>query len=234
MKYSLVAVNVSPDWGLAEYVTPYKTYDVEHEGPSSPVVTGDKFRNLVGGFVTLDNGKKYWLHRPDQDGFIIKKMLTVDESELDPVIKGWGSWSEIPVGGTSDADLFSWLVNYIVNHSVFGMPDPKVFDFDRRLRAFAPIRSKQYPGKVSIYKDLGMRLDDRHTAMKPGRAFTTMFPEIEHKQIIMLVDSFLQKFARRDFTLSVSTDRESFKLAYGGDQAPMENIDTTWTQVICI
>ena len=132
MRYSLVAVNVSPDWGLAEYVTPYQTYEVE----SSPVVTDDKFRNLVGGFVTLDNGKKYWLHRPDQDGFIIKKMLTVDESEIDPVIKAWGSWSEIPVGGTSAAELCSWVVNYIVNHSTFGMPDHKVFDFDRRLRAY--------------------------------------------------------------------------------------------------
>lgn len=230
MRYSLVAVNVSPDWDLAEYVTPYKTYDVEHEHPSAPVVTADNSRDLVGGFVTLDNGKGYWLHRPDQDGFIIKKMLTVDESELDPVIKGWGSWSEIPVGGTSDAELFSWFVNYIVNHSTFGMPDPKVFDFDRRLRAFSPIRSKLSPGKISIYKDLGMRIEDRHTAMKPGRAFTAMFPEVEHKQVIMFVDSFLQKFAKRDLTLSVSRDREAFKLAYSGDQAPMENIDTTWTR----
>lgn len=230
MRYSLVAVNVSPDWGLAEYVTPYKTYDVEHEDSSPPVVTDDKFLNLVGGFVTLDDGKRYWLHRPALDGFVIKKVLTVDESEVDPVIKLWGSWSEIPVGGTSDDELFSWIVNYIVNHSTFGMTDPKLFDWDRRLRAFSPIRSQLSPGKISIYRDLTMRIQDRHTVMKPGRAFTTMFPEIEHKQIIMLVDSFLQKFAKRELTLSVSNDRDAFKLAYSGDQAPMENIDTTWTR----
>ena len=46
----------------------------------------------------------------------------------------------------------------------------------------------------------------------------------------MFVYSFLQKFANRDLTLSVSRDREAFKLAYSGDQAPMENIDTTWTR----
>ena len=230
MKYSLVATNVSPNFPLAEYVTPYKTYDVEDNGPTKPVVTDDKFRNLIGGFVTLDNGKRYWLHRPALDGFIVKKMLTVDESELDPVIKGWGSWSEIPIGGTSDAELFSWFVNYFVNHSAFGITDPKVFDFERRLRAFAPIRSKLSPGKISIYKDLGMRIQDRHTVMKPGRAFTAIFPEVEHKQVILFVDSFLQKFAKRDLTLSVSQDRMDFKLAYSGGQAPMENIDTTWTR----
>ena len=230
MKYSLVAVNVSPDFNLAEYVTAYKTYDVEHQDRTSPVVTEDRFRNLVGGFVTLDNGKRYWLHRPDQDGFIVKKMLTVDENEVDPVIKSWGSWSEIPLGGTSDGALFSWLVNYIVNHSVFGMTDPKLFDWDRRLRAFSPIRSKLSPGKISIYKDLGMRIQDRHTAMKPGRAFTAMFPEVDHKQVIMFVDSFLNTFAKRDLTLSVSKERKDFKLAYSGEQAPMENIETTWTR----
>ena len=230
MKYSLVAVNVSPAFNLAEYVTPYKTYDVEQNGEADPVVTSDIHKNLVGGFVTLDNGKRYWLHRPDADGFVVKKVLTVDESELDPVIKSWGSWSEIPIGGPSDATLFSWLVNYIVNHSVFGMTDPKLFDWDRRLRAFSPIRSKLSPGKISIYKDLGMRIQDRHTAMKPGRAFTAMFPEVDHKQVIMFVDSFLNTFAKRDLTLSVSKEREDFNLAYSGAQAPMENIDTTWTR----
>jgi len=230
MKYSLVAVNVSPDFNLAEYVTPYKTYDVEQNGEAGPVVTSDRYKNLVGGFVTLDNGKRYWLHQPDADGFVVKKVLTVDESEVDPVIKSWGSWSEIPIGGPSDAKLFSWIVNYIVNHSVFGMADPKLFDFDRRLRAFAPMVSKQYPGKISIYKDLGMRIQDRHTAMKPGRAFTAMFPEVDHKQVIMFVDSFLNSFAKRDLTLSVSKEREEFNLAYSGAQAPMENIDTTWTR----
>ena len=230
MKYSLVAVNVSPDFNLAEYVTPFKTYDVEQNGEAGPVVTSDRYKNLVGGFVTLDNGKRYWLHQPDADGFVVKKVLTVDESEVDPVIKSWGSWSEIPIGGPSDAKLFSWIVNYIVNHSVFGMADPKLFDFDRRLRAFAPMVSKQYPGKISIYKDLGMRIQDRQTAMKPGRAFTAMFPEVDHKQVIMFVDSFLNSFAKRDLTLSVSKEREEFNLAYSGAQAPMENIDTTWTR----
>ena len=230
MKYSLVAVNVSPDFNLAEYVTPYKTYDVEQNGEADPVVTSDRYKNLVGGFVTLDNGKRYWLHQPDSDGFVVKKVLTVDESELDPVIKSWGSWSEIPIGGPSDGTLFSWLVNYIVNHSVFGLSNPKLFDFDRRIRAFAPMVSKQYPGKISIYRDLGMRIQDRQTAMKPGRAFTAMFPEVDHKQVIMFVDSFLNSFAKRDLKLEVSSERKDFKLAYSGHQAPMENIDTTWTR----
>jgi len=228
MKYSLVAVNVSPDWSLSEYVTNFATYDVENEG-NSPVIT-EKSDDLIGGFVVLDNGKKYWLHRPDESGFIVRKTLAVDESELDPVIKSWGSWSGIPNGGTSDDTLFNWIVNYIVNHSVFGLTDPNLFDWDRRLRAFSPIRSKVSPGKISIYRDLGMRIQDRHTMMKPGRAFTAMFPEVEHKQVIMFVDSFLNMFCKRELTLCVSKERKDFHLAYSGDQAPMENIDTTWTR----
>ena len=225
MQYSLVAVNIDSIIGSgAEAVTQYKSYDVDH----AEVQMG----NLVGGYITLDNDTKWWVRLPQIAGFVVKRVTPKDEGEADPVLKEWGPFDSIPDYSTEDVRLFRWFTTYLYAHYAESDTDPdcfpnSVFKWQRRLTAFQPIRSKLKYGSMSIYKSLDMRIDDRHTVMKPGRAISTMFPELEHKQVILLVDDFLKEFVPRTLTISVAKDRAAFKLAYGGTQSPMENISTT-------
>ena len=71
MKYTLVAVNQPERFPIlySEVVTQYKTYAVEEDR----AVIGDA-EELVGGFVTLDDGHKYWVHINSASGFIVKRL----------------------------------------------------------------------------------------------------------------------------------------------------------------
>lgn len=227
MQYSLVAVNIDSIIGSgAEAVTQYKSYDVDSE--CHVVMDG----NLIGGYIQLDNETRWWVHHPKEKGFVVKRVTLKDEGEADPVLKEWGPFGSITDYSTEDVRLFKWFTTYFYAHYAESDPDPDCFPnsvlkWQRRLTAFQPIRSKLKYGSMSIYKSLDMRIDDRHTVMKPGRAISTMFPELEHKQVILLVDDFLKEFVPRTLTISVAKDRAAFKLAYGGTQSPMENIQTT-------
>ena len=227
MQYSLVAVNIDSIIGSgAEAVTQYKSYDVDSE--CHVVMDG----NLIGGYIQLDNETRWWVHHPKEKGFVVKRVTLKDEGEADPVLKEWGPFGSITDYSTEDVRLFKWFTTYFYAHYAESDPDPDCFPnsvlkWQRRLTAFQPIRSKLKYGSMSIYKSLDMRMDDRHTVMKPGRAISTMFPELEHKQVILLVDDFLKEFVPRTLTISVAKDRAAFKLAYGGTQSPMENIQTT-------
>ena len=234
MKYTLVAVNQPERFPIlySEVVTQYKTYAVEEDR----AVIGDA-EELVGGFVTLDDGHKYWVHINSASGFIVKREVVPDPDEVDPVIKQWGPYEKYMVKRSKgyltakpDAPLFNWFVNYFVaNHAKYPIGS-EVFNWRSRLHCFVPVRSKISVGKISVYKDLDMRLQDRQTAMKPGRAISAMFPELDHKQVIVLTDDFLNKFRTRDFKLSVGTDKSDFKEAYSWHQSEMENIETTCTR----
>ena len=225
MQYSLVAVNIDSIIGSgAEAVTQYKSYDVDSK------CHVEMEGNLIGGYITLDNDTQWWVHLPKEKGFVIKRVTLKDEGEADPVLKEWGPFDSIPDYSTEDVRLFRWFTTYFYEHYAGVEADcypTSAFKWQRRLTAFQPIRSKLKYGSMSIYKSLDMRIDDRHTVMKPGRAISTMFPEWEHKQVILLVDDFLKEFVPRTLTISVAKDRAAFKLAYGGTQSPMENIQTT-------
>lgn len=234
MKYTLVAVNQPERFPIlySEVVTQYKTYAVEEDR----AVIGDA-EELVGGFVTLDDGHRYWVHISSAHGFMVKREVVPDEDEIDPVIKQWGPYEKYMVKRSKgylnaevDIPLFNWFVNYFVaNHGLSGIGTNVIerFNWRSRLHCFVPIRSKISAGKISIYKDLDMRLQDRQTVMKPGRAISMMFPELDHKQVILLGNDYLNKFRIRDLKLSTGSDRSDFKEAYAGSQAEVENIDTT-------
>jgi hypothetical protein len=64
--------------------------------------------------------------------------------------------------------------------------------------------------------------------MKPARAFSMMFPELDHKQIIQLTDEYLNRFATRKLFLKEGTDAADFVKAYSWTQAPTDNINTTY------
>ena len=225
MQYSLVAVDIDSIIAMGgDAVTQYKTYEVEN---NHKVFEGSE---LLACCIRMDNGVTWYVVHPKANGFVVKRRIVADEHEADPVLKQWGPWGDVRDYNTRDDRLYRWFTTYFnTNFSTnsFEIDHDSKFKWARRLASFQPIRSKLKYGSISIYKSLDMNLDDRHTAMKPGRAISTMFPELEHKQVIFLVDKFLNEFVPRSLTISVANDRAAFKAAYAGTQSPMENISTT-------
>jgi hypothetical protein len=172
------------------------------------------------GNVQLANGKFVYVVEPTKYGFVVKKQYREDPDEVDPVLREWGDYKSFDMFHAADIDLQDWLQRKI---PFLGHTCRPTF----RLRAFNARRSKQYKGKITVYQSHKDRDDGREVAMKPGRAFSLMFPELEHKVIIQLTDEFLQRFAPRTFTVHTASDAESFKLAYAGVQSETENIHTS-------
>ena len=226
MQYSLVAVDIDSIIAMGgDAITQYKTYEVEDS--AHKVFEGSE---LLACCIKMDNGITWYVVHPKANGFVVKRRIVADDNEADPVLKQWGPWDDVQDYNTRDDRLYRWFTTYFnTNFSTnsFEYDPNSKFKWSRRLSAFQPIRSKLKYGSISIYKSLDMNLDDRHTAMKPGRAISTMFPELEHKQVIFLVDKFLNEFVPRTLTISVANDRAAFKAAYAGIQSPMENIRTT-------
>lgn len=181
--------------------------------------------NFNAGTIKLDNGSEYFI-QPDvrTNGFIAKRVYETDEDENDLVLRGWGKYNEYDHWFRQDERLFNWLDHQFRYELEIEMDNLK---WMYRLRAFQPMRSKIASGKVAVYLTQQQRDDDRQVAMRPGRAFSAMFPELPHKNIISLVDKFLQEFAERDFNLHVSQEADAFTLAYSGRQSPAENIHTS-------
>ena len=181
--------------------------------------------NINAGTIKLDNGSEYFI-QPDvrTNGFIAKRVYETDEDENDLVLRGWGKYNEYDHWFRQDERLFNWLDHQFRYELEIEIDNLK---WMYRLRAFQPMRSKIASGKVAVYLTQQQRDDDRQVAMRPGRAFSAMFPELPHKNIISLVDKFLQEFAERDFNLHVSQEADAFTLAYSGRQSPAENIHTS-------
>jgi len=177
------------------------------------------------GYVTIGHDQHY-IVRPADCGFIVKKVYVEDENESDPVLRAWGVWSHLSMWDMADRRFQLWLEKKFINLLV-GSQDPNTCKIRYRLCAFGPRRSEKFHPKISVWQSLENRDNDRVTAMKPARAFSLMFPELDHKAIIQLNDEYLQEFAPRDFTIHVSKEADDFKRAYAGEQSPNENIDTT-------
>ena len=175
---------------------------------------------LVGGNVQLADGKFVYVVQPTVHGFVVKKQYREDPDETDPVLRAWGDYRSFDMFHAADVELQDWLTKKVIRN-------PDVCKTKFRLRAFNARRSKQYKGKITVYQSHKDRDDGREVAMKPGRAMSLMFPELEHKTIIQLTDEFLQRFAPRVFTIHTSGDADKFKFAYSGEQSDSENINTT-------
>ena len=199
-------------------VTIGKPYDVV----SAKTTEGGYF---IGGLITLNSGETYYIE-PElhANGFVVKRVYVEDADETDPVLRAWGDYTDVSVFDRKDRPLFDWVLTWLLNTTA----DSDTFKSRFRLLSMQPMRSQIAEGKVSIYQSLKDMHNDRQIAMKPGRAFSFMFPEFEHKQIIMMTDAYLKEFADRDLTLHQSKDAESFKRAYSHEQSHNENIDTTW------
>jgi hypothetical protein len=179
------------------------------------------------GHIVIGDNKHYIAH-PTRNGFVVKRVYTKDPDEPDPVLREWGKWQHLSLWNMDDKRLQNWLREQLA------LIDPRFNDrlyssikTKHRVRCFGPRRSEKFYPKISLWQSLEHRDEDRLTAMKPARAFALMFPELEHKQLIMLNDAYLKEFAPRDFTVHTSKEAADFRRAYAGEQSPNENIDTT-------
>jgi len=198
---------------------PYQPYSFE------PVSFFDNEGNKpAAGYVWVGEDKHYVVH-PHLNGFVVKKVYTEDVNEPDPVLRAWGGYDHLNMWEMADFRLHRWLEKRILN--LLGGESHLTCKIRYRLCAFGPRRSEKFHPKISVWQSLEHRDNDRVTAMKPARAFSLMFPELDHKTIIQINDEYLQEFAPREFTIYVSKEAEHFKDAYAGKQSPNENIDTT-------
>lgn len=221
MQYQVIPVR-------QERIPPMYVDDVTIGKPYDVIATRFSAFNdgqFIGGNVTLNSGATYYIE-PDlhANGFVVKRVYVEDADETDPVLRAWGDYTDVSVFDRKDRPLFDWVLTWLLNTTA----DSDTFKSRFRLLSMQPMRSQIASGKVSIYQSLKDMHNDRQVAMKPGRAFSFMFPEFEHKQIIMMTDAYLKEFADRDLTLHQAKDAESFKRAYSHEQSHNENIDTTW------
>jgi len=179
----------------------------------------------AAGYVTIGHDQHY-IVRPAECGFVVKKVYTEDVNEPDPVLRAWGVYDHLNMWDLQDRRFHQWLEKKFIG-LLAGDSNHLTCKIRYRLCAFGPRRSEKFHPKISVWQSLENRDNDRVTAMKPARAFSLMFPELDHKTIIQINDEYLQEFAPREFTIHVSKEAEHFKDAYAGKQSPNENIDTT-------
>ena len=100
-------------------------------------------------------------------------------------------------------------------------------DFYFALSLYRPRRSERFPGKITVYKDHQSYVDDKQTALRPGRAFSILFPYLDAAQIGIIVDSYRTRFSPRQFELHTSTQLEDFVWAYKHDHCKYEDPSTS-------
>jgi hypothetical protein len=227
--YTLVPVDgnkIKDHFGdaLFEKLVPYQPHlfdDIEWDATDSDVP--------FSGRVQLSDTSQVYVVKPTDHGFVVKKQYRKDPDESDKVLQEWGDYREFMVGQENDTDFQLWLQTQIVPlfSGVDHLDKIKVMC---RIRAFNARRSDKYKGKIKVFQSHKDRDDNREVAMKPGRAISLMFPELDHKTLIGITDGFLQRFAPRKLTVHESTEPAKFYLAYAGEQSENENVNTTWSR----
>ena len=207
---------------LSEQVELYKSYDVEMPDIH---LHHDNTRTLNGGAITV-NEMRFVVSMPQENGFIVKRDWSAPD-EIDPVLKAWGNYDEVDMFRNRDDTFIAWFDRAYLQ--VTGCGHKAEVKNTLRLRCFAPRRSKRFAPKITLYQSARDRFErEREVAMKPARAFTMMFPELEHKQVIELTDMYLNRFAKRELFIREGSDAKDFVKAYSWTQAPTDNINTTY------
>lgn len=96
-----------------------------------------------------------------------------------------------------------------------------------KIQLFQPKVSHKFQGKVSLYMSKKDKERDRLTALRPGRAFKIMFPELNDKDIAQLVDKFNLSFPLMSLKLHTGSEEADFIKAYSYEQSVMQNVYTT-------
>jgi len=210
---------------LSEQVELYKNYDVSHPEIN---VHYDSTKELTGAVIYVGEFR-YLVAYPSEVGFVVKRDWSAPD-EIDPVLKAWGNYDDVNMWNRDrDDTLITWLdraLSRVTGGTLAVKPEVKI---TVRVRCFSPRRSKRFAPKITMYQSARDRFErEREVAMKPARAFTLMFPELEHKQVIELTDMYLNRFATRKLFLKEGTDAADFVKAYSWTQAPTDNINTTY------
>ncbi len=179
--------------------------------------------NIIGFIVV--NQKEYFVDSNPEFGIIVSKVYKENPDETDLVLRKWGRHEAFTNRlAKTDTRLFDWCSAEIPRVHIPTNPDWKLqWKMKIRLLAFQPMRSEKFPGKITIWQCERDRDNDRQVAMKVGKAFKFMFPELEDKELENLVDTYRKEFSDADWTLKVSSAAEDFKHAYNSKYAPMEN-----------
>ncbi len=210
---------------LASQVELYKNYDV-----STPEINVhyDNTKELRSGVIYI-NEVRYWVSSPSEVGFVVKRDWSAPD-EIDPVLKAWGNYEDVNMWNNDrDDTLITWFdraLSQVTGGTFAVKPEIK---HTVRMRCFSPRRSKRFAPKITMYQSARDRFErEREVAMKPARAFSMMFPELEHKQVIELTDMYLNRFAKRELFIREGADAKDFVKAYSWTQAPTDNISTTY------
>tara|TARA_R110001599_G_scaffold293687_1_gene497564 strand:+ start:247 stop:1851 length:1605 start_codon:yes stop_codon:yes gene_type:complete len=197
------------------YVEKWKPY---------PIRSNDEIHNnghLVGGFIIIADSmvRVTFGVNPRDNGFIVRRVA--DLHPTDVVLQKFGFFEDDSAFFQDDT-FVSWLRNYLVKSDMWADQNWLL-----RLRALQPIRSKIAHGKISLYQTRKDADNDRHVAMKAGRALKYIFPELNDSDIEVLGDAFREKFSLRTFKLKTGTSPDDFTHAYSHNQADMDNPRTT-------
>lgn len=161
----------------------------------------------VGGAYILKDNKRE---------FVPYEQIVTGEQEIDcPVAKAWGAQYK-------DCGLFwdgSNMAKFFDQHT------PKAYRY--RVQFTQASVSGKFQGKVSLYMNKKDMWRDRKTAVRPGRAFKFLFPELPEIEIAKLVDKFNAKFPVVNLTLHEGKEEEAFIKAYAYEQSVMQNVRTT-------
>ena len=207
---------------LAEQVTLYENYDVSHPEIN---VHYDNTKELRGAVIYIGEFR-YLVSYPQENGFVVKRDWSAPD-EIDPVLKAWGNYDDVDMFRNRDDTFIAWFDRAYLK--VTGCGHKAEVKNTLRLRCFAPRRSKRFAPKITMYQSARDRFErDREVAMKPARAFSMMFPELEHKQVIEITDMYLNRFAKRELFIREGSDAKDFVKAYSWTQAPTDNISTTY------
>ena len=161
----------------------------------------------VGGAYILKDSKRE---------FVPYEQIVTGEQEVDcPVAKAWGAQYK-------DCGAF-WDVSNMAEFFYYQIP--KAYRY--RVQFTQASISGKFQGKVSMYMNKKDMERDRKTAVRPGRAFKFLFPELPDIEIAKLVDKFNAKFPVVNLTLHEGKEEEAFIKAYAYEQSVMQNVSTT-------
>jgi len=214
-------ITESSDYLVDTYIERWKTYSII---PNDEIhLNGD----LVGGWIEICDYKvrvTFGL-TPRDNGFIVRRVSNVHPT--DTVMRKFGPYEDDSCFGFTDDPLVAWLRDRWAN---FYDKEGEGQNWLLRLRAIQPVRSERYHGKISIYQTRKDSDNDRQVAMKAGRAFKYILPELDDSEIALLGDQFRERFSLRRYTLKTGREADDFVHAYSHNQAEMDNPRTTSTR----
>ena len=196
------------------------------------VIEADTIQNTVSTFRVVSRAiasatqAPTTMDNPNQPTEAAQQPLEADQQpdKVDNVIKAWGK-TEGLMGFYYTSNLTDWLYERCFSFKSDSSLDYK--DYSNRNKLFKPEVSKDHFGQVSLFMNRKKFDAGTRTAMKVGRAFKLMYPELSDKVVAELVDAYRTKFAPKEYTLHSSQKASDFKKAYQHKQAPMENPYTT-------